>query len=357
MKHIVCVIDGTWQTATVKKTDNNFSNAYNLNWMLDNRTDDGSDQVVFYFSGLGTDEKSQPYTAGAFARGLDHQIAEAYINIASNYRRSPNGDIPDKIYLFGFSRGSVAARAIAGMISHCGLLHPSRMNLYDDVYAAFINGEPISGELRNYVYGGVAVEFVGVFDTVFGDYSMSRRFNELEFPDLDLPEAVKVGVHILSIDESRKFFAPMLWDRCGPGQVLEQIWMPGVHSDIGGVYANRYIGLRALRSMIDRIQAYTQLRFSKELLNNVDTIMAAPDSTPHINNELILPWQFLPKITRRVSSSAQYQYLHPVVSELSGYTMAVRRSEQRYDIKRFLGQSDLPFFYDWHAMPRWSQPQ
>ena len=353
VKHIVCVIDGTWQTATMRKTDDNFSNAYNLNWMLENRTDDGSDQVVFYFSGLGTDQSSQPYTAGAFARGLDHQIAEAYINIASNYRLSPAGETPDKIYLFGFSRGSVAARAIAGMISHCGLLQPSRMNHYQEIYEAFISGEPLSGALKKFVYRDVAIEFVGVFDTVFGGYSMSRKFNELEFPNLDLPKAVKVGVHFLAIDERRKFFAPMLWESCAKDQVLEQIWMPGVHSDIGGVYPNRYLGMRALRSMIDRILKHTDLRFNKVLLASLDTMIEAPTFLPHINNELVMPWGFLPKITRHASQTAKHQYLHPVIRDIDRLPVAIRRRIQDYDIRSFLAGAEIPYFDDWYDMPNW----
>jgi hypothetical protein len=33
---------------------------------------------------------------------------------------------------------------------------------------------------------------------------------------------------------------------------LEQIWMPGVHSDVGGAYTNRFLGNLALLTMIDR---------------------------------------------------------------------------------------------------------
>lgn len=42
----------------------------------------------------------------------------------------------------------------------------------------------------------------------------------------------------LAIDEHRKAFQPSVWDRSpsSNGQVLEQVWFAGVHSNIGGSY-------------------------------------------------------------------------------------------------------------------------
>jgi len=132
--------------------------------------------------------------------------------------------------------------------------------------------------------------------------------------------------------------------------------MPGVHSDIGGVYPSRYLGLRALRSMIDRILAYTDLRFNRALLENLNELIAAP-SEPHINNELTWIWRVLPKMRRTATSQAQNQYLHPVIREISGVYVAMRhRSNVRYDLTSFLAGAELPYFYDWHEMPAWSQP-
>lgn len=356
MKHIVCIIDGTWQTPVARKSNENFSNAYALNWMLDTRTDRGDDQTVFYFSGLGSDKRSQPYTGGAFARGLDHQIAEAYINIASNYRPNPMGGEPDKLYIFGFSRGAVAARAIAGMISRCGLLRPTRMNHYQDIWEAFISGRPVPPSLKRFCHADVGIEFVGVFDTVFGDYRMSSKFNELTFPDLKLPTAVKVGVHILSIDERRRFFAPMLWSgKEHDSQILEQIWMPGVHSDVGGVYGSRYFGIRALRSMIDRIAAYTDLRFVQILVEKLDDDILSEEFSPHVNNELIMPWRILPQHKRRYQPEISCQFLHPIVTDLDGVQIRIRdRERQKYNLPEFIGNNSVPLFTNWRSVQQWS---
>ena len=57
----------------------------------------------------------------------------------------------------------------------------------------------------------------------------------------------------------------MTWDQRSPEQHLEQIWMPGVHSDIGGVYPESTLGDLSLLTMIDRVKAHTELNFFSEL--------------------------------------------------------------------------------------------
>jgi hypothetical protein len=43
--------------------------------------------------------------------------------------------------------------------------------------------------------------------------------------------------HALSINERRCEFEATLWTNPAPDQTLEQIWFAGVHSDVGGGYA------------------------------------------------------------------------------------------------------------------------
>ena len=52
----------------------------------------------------------------------------------------------------------------------------------------------------------------------------------------------------MSIDENRHVFKPTLWNETPPregadprsaGQVLRQVWFPGVHADVGGGYPAR----------------------------------------------------------------------------------------------------------------------
>jgi uncharacterized protein (DUF2235 family) len=111
-RRLMCFFDGTSNRAVGPK-DVIPTNVYKLNQALTYGFS-GVPQITFYFLGVGTrgDAISQ-----ATGNGFDQIITEAFINLASNYMDG------DSIYLFGFSRGVAAARAISGMISDPGLLH------------------------------------------------------------------------------------------------------------------------------------------------------------------------------------------------------------------------------------------
>src|ERR1700722_12047947 len=114
MKRIFIGIDGTANSAFFDKF---YSNVYRINLALQFRAKDGSPQLFFYFSGVGTASYKWLGLLGkAFGEGIDALILQAYVNLVSNYEPD------DKIYVFGFSRGAVAARALTGLISRSGLV-------------------------------------------------------------------------------------------------------------------------------------------------------------------------------------------------------------------------------------------
>ena len=54
------------------------------------------------------------------------------------------------------------------------------------------------------------------------------------FHDVELSGIVRHGCHVLAIDERRGPFRPSLWAvKPKPGQVVEQVWFSGDHSDVG----------------------------------------------------------------------------------------------------------------------------
>ena len=55
----------------------------------------------------------------------------------------------------------------------------------------------------------------------------------------------------LAIDERRTDFRPEIWRDSHAGQSVEQRWFPGVHTSIGGGYANDGLANGALSWMID----------------------------------------------------------------------------------------------------------
>ncbi len=113
VKHIFIGIDGTWRAAFYDRFQ---SNVYRLNLSLAYRDHSGNPQLFIYGAGVGTGNLATRLTGGAFGEGLDEVILGSYINLVSNYESG------DKIYLFGFSRGAIAARALSGLISVSGLV-------------------------------------------------------------------------------------------------------------------------------------------------------------------------------------------------------------------------------------------
>ena len=59
----------------------------------------------------------------------------------------------------------------------------------------------------------------------------------------------------MAIDETRKPFIPALMNR--EGGVVEEVWFPGVHSDVGGSYPEDELARHSLRFMIKRLKAYS----------------------------------------------------------------------------------------------------
>jgi hypothetical protein len=77
------------------------------------------------------------------------------------------------------------------------------------------------------------------------------------FHDTKLSSVIDHAVQALAIDEKRGPFRAALWafpDHKNYSSV-EQVWFPGVHSNVGGGYENRGLSDISLRWMLDRIAA------------------------------------------------------------------------------------------------------
>lgn len=82
---------------------------------------------------------------------------------------------------------------------------------------------------------------------------------------------VEVALHALAIDEKRAAFPPTLWEKpinqpLPPGQVVEQVWFAGVHSNIGGSYTDSRLSDITLDWMIKRLRAHTDLEVADAAL-------------------------------------------------------------------------------------------
>jgi len=238
-KNIVVFSDGTGQEGG----EGNNTNVYNLFNMVEDRT---PNQVAFYDRGLGTGWRK--ITGNAAGVGISQNIMECYKFIFEEYQAG------DKIYLFGFSRGAFTVRSLSGFINLFGILPKSRPELIKKAYKIYkieddhkrkAKAEAFLSKHHNqYSY----IEFIGVWDTVAALGVPFRHVDLIvdhipglrhRFHDGRLSDNVKHGCHALSIDDERLTFHPTLWDEreIQKHQRVEQVWFPGVHTDVGGGYA------------------------------------------------------------------------------------------------------------------------
>ena len=196
-------------------------------------------QIAFYDPGVGTfsylgrelGRHVGIWLGQAFGKGLQQNIEDAYRYLMDRYL------LGDRVFLFGFSRGAYTVRALAGMLHKCGLLQKGSNNLIP--YASKIynkpNNENIAAGFKETYCHTCNPYFIGVWDTV-GSLGWLRR---KKFFDATLHKDVTYGYHAISVDERRKKFPVSLWDegRKLAHQTIEQVWFPGVHSDVGGWYA------------------------------------------------------------------------------------------------------------------------
>lgn len=213
---------------------------------------DGRDveYVVHYDSGVGTGVLDR-LPGGAFGRGLDDNIREAYRFLSKHYRPG------DEIHLFGFSRGAFTARSIVGYLFATGLLTAENCTAEREEQAwRFYRTSPDdrhSGdwhELEPFLHpaGALTVKCVGVFDTVGAlgiplDGFRLLNARRYAFHDTNLSPIVEYSFHAVAIDEHRRSFEATLWHKplfkeYLTAKAVEQVWFPGAHADIGGGYSD-----------------------------------------------------------------------------------------------------------------------
>ena len=84
------------------------------------------------------------------------------------------------------------------------------------------------------------LHLVGVWDTVS---SVGWIWDPVRLPYTGQNLDMANGRHAISIDERRCYFQSNLWGAQLPAQNLKQVWFAGVHSDVGGSYAELESGL------------------------------------------------------------------------------------------------------------------
>jgi uncharacterized protein (DUF2235 family) len=240
----------------------------------------------------------------AFGWGLARIVCGAYEFLAKNYAAEE-----DHIYIFGFSRGAYAARALAALIRAVGLVYGHQVNLFDYAWAMLLSrnaksDEPdfeLQGRFKATFGRSIAIHFLGLFDTV---NSVGWIYDPVIIPYTKNNEIVCFVRHAVAIDERHCFFRPNLWSsEISTTTNLKEVWFAGVHSDIGGGYPPEESRLArvALRWMMGEANAcgltFDMDRALKPLGPDSDIAL---DRVAPIHNSTTVAWSFAEWLPRLV---------------------------------------------------------
>ncbi|KAF9559466.1 hypothetical protein CPC08DRAFT_666484 [Agrocybe pediades] len=265
---LVLCFDGTGD-----QEDDDNTNVVELRKLL--KIENEEEQCIYYQTGIGTYRQKLPgvkepvkipIVAGisqkldqATAWSLGEHVSVAYYWLVEHYRPG------DKICMFGFSRGSYTARALAGMLFKVGLLPNEHIDQVQAAYKSYENSKDLeawqASEAFHDTWGcrDVPIEFVGCWDTV----NSVGTFTTKGLPFTAFNPLVKNFRHAIAMDERRAKFRTNLWspsDQAIPGSPnfamndlqkfihdmvtrksvglpatsVDEVWFAGCHCDVGG---------------------------------------------------------------------------------------------------------------------------
>jgi uncharacterized protein (DUF2235 family) len=283
-QNIVLLSDGTGNSAAkLMKT-----NVWRMYEALDLAT---GHQMAMYDNGVGTSSfRLAAVLGGGLGWGLKRNVRDLYMFACRNYRPAENGRAADQLYAFGFSRGAFTIRVLIGLIQHQGLVTGVRGPelerrakwAYREYRRQFNATGGLVGPLRTLrdwalrkwerkrtPYDSTrnvrpTVKFMGLWDTVdaYGlpIDEMTRGWDEWIWPlsmcERTRPAIVEKVCHAVALDDERHTFHPVLLDEADEPlhdqtdlEQLTQVWFAGVHSNVGGGYADDSLAHVPLRWM------------------------------------------------------------------------------------------------------------
>ena len=306
-KRIIICCDGTWNTPEPKYV----TNVTKIARAIEPTDEIGNEQVVFYDWGVGTENKIDAMRGGAFGKGIDKNIQDAYRFLVHNY--SPR----DELFFIGFSRGAYTVRSVIGMIRNCWILKKSNAALIPKAYAIYRSrsgpDDKAAQKFRLKYARKANIHFLGVWDTVGAlgiPLGLFRKSNEKKygFHDTVISRIVKNAYHALAIDEKRKPFTPTIWKTKIRRKNTEQVWFAGVHSDIGGGYKEAGLSFHTLKWMLGKA-GQCDLSIKNSYINSI-LRERSPDK---LHNSFSILYKFFGPYIRKIGITNNDESLHPSV--------------------------------------------
>jgi uncharacterized protein (DUF2235 family) len=278
-KNIVLLSDGTGNSSSkIFKT-----NVWRLFQALD--LTDEKQQVAYYDDGVGTSSfKWWAAFTGVFGIGLKRNVLDIYCFCCRNYKHKPDDDeVGDRIFGFGFSRGSYTMRVVAGFIARIGLVryghNEDELNGHNEEelrskaivayreYRKYATQRSLATRylnrlrrLRDFFSRNLMrkpgfkqieftpvkkIHFLGLWDTVdaYGGpideivRAIDYWYWPLSMPDRFMNGKIQRACHALSLEDERDAYKPVLWDeryvKLHDGQLvpidqnpMDQKWTP-----------------------------------------------------------------------------------------------------------------------------------
>ena len=355
MRRIVICADGTWNRADDDDHGPETpTNVVKLARAILPVAADGTSQITYYHTGIGTHDGADRIVGGAFGEGLVTTILDCYRFLVNNY-------VPgDELYFFGFSRGAYTVRSLAGLIRNSGLLRLEHAGLESEAFSLYRDRDPdrhpnseSARAFREQYAHDVRITCVGVWDTVGAlgiPVSLFKQFTHRRhaFHDVTLSSRIENAFHALAIDERRKPFAPALWEQ--PVEDLnrtwlEQAWFAGVHSNVGGGYPDAGLSDQSFRWMVERVKARCGLEFDDGHVERA----ARPSPTGRLYDSMNEFYRALGEFERQIDDAAAanaargvntWEYVHESVRQRQEQAQAAGEQYAPANLRRYLDRGD-----------------
>ncbi|KAK0716751.1 hypothetical protein B0T26DRAFT_675182 [Lasiosphaeria miniovina] len=267
--HIICV-DGTGNNQIGNGKHEHITNVAKISSIMEPTSADAKrTQTVVYQPGLGSIQSGLDHKINDLAFGFHFGkiLRNLYRHLCVTWKEG------DRIFLFGFSRGSYIARVLASFIVDVGIFDwkhdlQKQYNAYDlsdanvseetidleamdsfdkiideifnDWVAKGVAGPTQLGKYKPHMaFNGVEIAFLGPFDTVASLGMPDMKLMNLQSTKFHFAEPIEnrprilAAAHACSLSESRINFKLVPFD--GPlGGKTNQVLFPGYHSCIGG---------------------------------------------------------------------------------------------------------------------------
>ena len=186
---------------------------------------------------------------GAFGIGARYRVRKMYRRLCERYATDTDIDI------IGFSRGAATAVHFANVVHEYGVRSPQRRHLA-------WHWDPLLGLSWRLPKADAAtdirqppIRFLGVWDTVASiglPIGPLRNRPTKRWRVATIPGSVLRSFHAMALDEVRATFALVRPERAdGDVDRHYELWFRGVHSNVGGGYADRGLSDIALAWMME----------------------------------------------------------------------------------------------------------